>query len=461
MQQIRHPLNAGDATLDAEPFGMRIRLDYGKTGLNADFPDANLAAVLTLAPAPPLADPPQAIRKALDHPLHALPLTHSAQGKKSACIVVCDLTRPVPNAVLLPPLLEQLARAGIGDNAVTVLIATGTHRPNTPEEIVQLLGVDLAHRLRVVNHDCADKEAHRSFGTTPRGVPVFLDRAYTDADVRITVGLIEPHFMAGYSGGRKLVMPGIAALETIQAWHSPRFLEHPNARAGVVDQNPVHEENTYIAGLCPPDLMIDVTLDAARRITGVFAGHFIRAWQAGIAFCEQQARAVLSGGPADIVVTTGAGWPLDATYYQAVKGMVGALPVIKPGGDIIIASECSEGVGGPHFTRLLQQTPDLPILVKQMQAPEWRVIPDQWQVEELAKAVRHARIILVSALPPALVPSLHCHPAPTVEAALADAFHRHGSAARVVVVPKGPYVLAELESTPFVAPGQADVLQSP
>ena len=423
---------------------MRVRLDYGKAGLDVDIPDPHLAGILALAPAPPLVDVPQAVRAALAHPIDARPLAQVAQGKRTACIVVCDLTRPVPNSVLLPPVLDALAEGGIALEAVTVLIATGTHRPNTSEEIAVLLGPELANRLRAVNHICTDPATHRSFGVTPRGVPVFLDRTYTEAEVRVTVGLIEPHFMAGYSGGRKLVMPGIAALETIQAWHSPRFLEHPNARAGVVENNPVHEENRYIAGLCPPDLILDVTLDASRRITGVFAGHFDTAWRQGIVFCQQQARSLLPGGPADIVVTSGAGWPLDTTYYQTVKGMVGALPVVKRGGDVIIAAECSEGVGGPHFTDLLRTTPDLAVLLEQMQAPGWNVVPDQWQVEELAKATRHARVTLVSSLPSAPVPALHCHPSATVEAALRDALHRHGPAARIAVIPKGPYVLVEL-----------------
>lgn len=259
-----------------------VRLDYGKTGLPVALPAMNLAGVLTLAPAPPIAAVESAIRTALERPMGTRPLFETARGKKTACIVVCDLTRPVPNVRLLPPLLQSLAQGGIPENRVTVLLATGTHRPNTEVEIVQILGGDLAARLRVVNHDCTDLAKHQAFGITPRGVPVYLDRVYTEADVRITVGLIEPHFMAGYSGGRKLVMPGIAALPTIQAWHSPRFLEHPRARAGSVDGNPVHEENRYIAGLCPPDLICDVTLDANRQITGVFAGDLDTAWRAGV-----------------------------------------------------------------------------------------------------------------------------------------------------------------------------------
>jgi nickel-dependent lactate racemase len=424
---------------------MNIHLDYGKTGLAVELPDRNVAGVLSLTPAPPLADPDAAARAALAAPITARPLAEAARGKRTACVVVCDITRPVPNAVLLPPVLDALAAGGIRREDVTVLIATGTHRPNEGAELDAILGAELARSVRVVNHVCTDRASLRYFETTPNGVPVWLNRTYTGANVRVTVGLIEPHFMAGYSGGRKLIMPGIAGLETVQAWHSPRFLEHPRATNGLVAGNPVHEENTYIAGLCPPDLILDATLDEQKRITGVFAGDMIAAWQEGVRFAERHVRAVLDGGPADIVVTTCAGWPLDLTFYQAVKGMVGALPVVKLGGAIVIASQCAEGVGGPDFRRLLLETDDLDALIDAMQRPDWQFVPDQWQVEELAKAVRHNRVYLVSdGVPPDLAARLFVTPAASVEVAVADAMRTHGPDARIAVIPKGPYVIPAL-----------------
>ena len=272
---------------------MQINLDYGKSGLRVELPDANIAGVLLPSAAPPLLDTAEAINAALRQPIGTHPLTEIARSKAGGCatIAICDITRPVPNATLLPPLLHHLAQGGIPTENVTVLIATGTHRPNVGDELVQLLGADLAGRLRIVNHVCTDAGAMQDFGVTANGVPVKLNRVYTEADVKITVGLIEPHFMAGYSGGRKLIMPGIAALETVQAWHSPRFLEHPNATAGITVGNPVHDENTAIALLCPPDLMLDVTLDNERRITGVFAGDIVAAWRAGVAFAATHVKA--------------------------------------------------------------------------------------------------------------------------------------------------------------------------
>jgi len=429
---------------------MRVRLDYGKHGLFADLPDANLAGrVLTQTPAPVLADPDATVRAALANPIGTRPLNETGRGRCNACIVVCDITRPVPNRVLLPPILDALADAGIGRDRVTILVATGTHRPNDAAELDAMLGPHVARTCRVVNHVCTDPATHRSFGTTANGVPVFLDKTYCDADVKITVGLIEPHFMAGYSGGRKLVMPGIAALETVQAWHSPRFLEHPNATMGVVDNNPVHEESLRITQLVPPDLIVDVTLDAANKITGVFAGALEAAWRAGVAFAADHVRASVPA-PVDIAVTTCAGWPLDATFYQAVKGMVGALPIVKRGGSIIIAAECSEGVGGEVFTRTLLETDDLFALVDAMQRPGWTYLPDQWEVEELAKAVRNNTVYCVcdpKAIPPDTLAGLFVTPAVSVEEAVAAALAVHGPAATLAAIPKGPYVIPYVATT--------------
>ena len=423
---------------------MRVRLEYGKNGLEAELPDDNLVGVLKLTPAPPLADPVAAARAALARPIGASPLSELARGRRNACVVVCDVTRPVPNPLLLPPLLDALAEGGLKREDVSILIATGTHRPNEGAELDAMLGPEIVRTCRIVNHVCTDRAAHRFFGVTPNGVPVHLDRTYCDADLKVTVGLIEPHFMAGYSGGRKMVMPGIAALETVQAWHSPRFLEHPRATNGVLDGNPVHAENLAIAKLVPPDLIVDVTLDEANRITGVFAGDLERAWQTGVAFVEKHVRVPVAE-PVDVVVTTGAGAPLDATFYQAVKGMVGALPIVKPGGSIVIAAACSEGVGGPDFTRTLLETEDLPGLVEAMQRPGWAPIPDQWQVEELAKAVRRNDVLCVcDGIAPDTLARLFVTPAATVEDGLARALAHHGPASTLAAIPKGPYVIPYL-----------------
>jgi nickel-dependent lactate racemase len=424
---------------------MKITLDYGRTGLEVELPDTAVRHVLGLDPEPPIADPAASIRQALATPIGSAPLVDLAKGRTDACIVVCDITRPVPNALILSAMLDILADAGIPAGRVTILIATGTHRPNEGEELVEMLGADVvASGVRIVNHVCDDPSTHRTIGTGPAGIPASLDIRWLDASLRITVGLIEPHFMAGYSGGRKLIMPGIAALDAIQAWHSPRFLEHSLAANGVVDGNPVHAENLAIARLAPADFICDVTIDAARRVTGVFAGHMERAWEAGVEFVARQVRPRIPE-PVDVVLTCGGGHPLDASFYQVVKGLVGASAICKPGGTIVSAARMAEGIGSPHFRGLLERTVDLDQLVEAMGAPGWEPIPEQWQVEMLAKAKRGRRIAVFSeGVPASELARCHVDAAESVEAAVTDALERAGHGATLAVIPKGPYVIPQV-----------------
>jgi nickel-dependent lactate racemase len=426
---------------------MRVRLEYGRAGLEVELPDANVVGVLKLKPAPAIPNPPAAVAEALANPIGAKSLVELARGRRDACIVVCDVTRPVPNTILLPPILDALESGGLTRDRVTILIATGTHRPNHGAELDSMLGREIASTCRIVNHVCTDSDSQKCLGVSPNGVPVALNRTYCDADLKLSVGLIEPHFMAGFSGGRKLIMPGIAALETVQAWHSPRFLEHPNATSGVVDGNPVHEESLAIAKMARPDMIMDVTLDEQNRITGVFAGDLEAAWLAGVAFAQEHVRASVPE-PVDIVVTTCAGAPLDATFYQAVKGMVGALPIVKPGGSIVIASECAEGVGSEPFRRQLVENDDLETYIEAMQRDDWTFVPDQWEVEELAKAVRDTTVYCVAAgIAAETLAQCFVTPANTVEQGVAAAMERHGPDARIAVIPKGPYVIPTVQAT--------------
>ncbi len=423
---------------------MRIELDYGRNGLEASIPDANLAAVLRMGITAPLSEPGRAIADALDQPISCLALRDLAHGKRSATIVICDVTRPVPNWVILPRVLDVLEAAGLDRDQITLLIATGTHRPTTDAELLEMVGEDALTRCTPLNHVCTDDDAMVALGTSPNGVPVRLNRAYVEAELRITVGLIEPHFMAGYSGGRKLVMPGVAALGTVQAWHSPRFLEHPMAANGVVEGNPVHEESLAITRMAPPHMVVDVTLDESNQITGVFAGDLFEAWRVGVRHAEKDTRVAIKS-PSDIVVTTCAGYPLDATFYQAVKGMVGALPAVKPGGTIIIAAECSEGVGSEIFRQTLLNTTDLEEFTANIQHPDWEFVPDQWEVEELARAVRHCEVHCVcSGIEPDELGRLFVTPAESVEAGIEAGLKKHGPHATVTVIPRGPYVIPYL-----------------
>ncbi|HLJ97051.1 MAG TPA: nickel-dependent lactate racemase [Gemmataceae bacterium] len=423
---------------------MRITLDYGKTGLEVELPEDRLIGPLAIRPAPPLPDAAAATAAALRQPIGSPPLAAVARGRRDACILVCDITRPVPNRLLLPPILRTLEEQGIARQDILLLIATGLHRPNEGAELLEMLGPEIVANYRIENHHGKVLEEHDYLGETPNGVPIYLDRRYLRADLKITTGLIEPHLMAGYSGGRKVICPGIAALETVKVWHGPRFLEHPRADCGILKGNPVHEENTRIAQLAGCDFIVNVCLDGQRRVTWVGAGDMIQAWEEGVRFIERVVKVPIPE-PVDIVVTSAAGYPLDATWYQAIKGLTGALPIVKQGGTIILAAHLSEGIGSPEFQRLIEDNPDLRVFKQRILGKDYFVM-DQWQLEEQAKVMERCRVKVVSdGLPPETLRHCHAQPAVTVEQAVADCLTEYGPKARVAVIPKGPYVL------PYVA----------
>lgn len=422
---------------------LRLRLDYGKTGLVVDLPADRVVGPLEIGAAPPLADPEAAVAAGLERPIQARPLRELAQGKRTACILVCDITRPVPNPLILRPTLKVLHESGILPEDVLILVATGLHRASTEAERVEILGPEIAQRYRVEDHDGTRLNDHTYLGTTPNGVPAWIDTRYLQADLKITTGLIEPHLMAGYSGGRKLICPGIAALETVKLWHGPRFLEHPRADCGFLEGNPVHEENTRIALMAGCDFIINVTLDSHRRVTSVVAGDMEAAFLAGVRFVETVVRARVPE-PVDVVVTSAAGYPLDTTFYQSVKGMTGCLPILKQGGTIILAASLDEGIGSPEFQSLFQEHPTLDIFMERILGRDYFKL-DQWQLEELAKVRRKVRVKVVShGLPPDVLSGLFVEPAPSVETALAESLAEYGRSAKVAVIPKGPYVLPTL-----------------
>ena len=418
---------------------MRITLDYGKTGLEVELPDDRTQPPLELSPVPPVRDPQGAVERVLAVPIGSPPLAQLAKGRKNACVLVCDITRPVPNETILKPMLATLEAAGIARDDILLLVATGLHRPNEGDELVEMLGPEIAARYRVENHHGKVREEHTYLGTTPRGVPVWIDTRYLQADLKITTGLIEPHLMAGYSGGRKVICPGIVHLDTVKAWHGPQFLEHPKADCGFLEGNPVHEENTRIAKMAGCDLIVNVTMDRERRMTHVVAGDMEAAFLEGVRLVEQVVKSPVTQ-PADVVVTSSAGYPLDTTFYQAVKGLTGALPAVKPGGTIVLAASLSEGIGSPEFESLFEENDDLEAFVERIQGDYF--VMDQWQLEELAKVRRKARVKVVSdGLSPATLRRLFVEPAESVEKAVADSLADYGPAATVTVIPKGPYVL--------------------
>lgn len=423
---------------------MRIKMDYGKTGLMVDLPNEKVIGPLEIKNAIPLANQSQAISDALANPIGSKPLAEIAKGKKTACILICDITRPVPNKVILPQILKTIEEAGVPRSGITILIATGLHRPNEGEELVELVGEDIANNYRVENHHGKEISEHDYLGITPKGVPVYIDSRYIRAELKITTGLIEPHLMAGYSGGRKVICPGIAGIETVKVWHGPKFLEHPNADCGIVEGNPVHEENTYIALMSGCDFIVNVCVDGNRQITWAGAGDMIKAWEAGVSFVRQVVRVPIKE-PVDIVLTSCAGYPLDITWYQAVKGLIGALPIIKKGGTIILVASLTEGLGSPEFQQVLSENPDLKAFKKRILETDYFVM-DQWQLEEFAKVIEKCKVKVYSkGLEHSVLNKCHVTPIDSVEQAIAESLQEYGPLARIAVIPKGPYVLACVE----------------
>ncbi len=422
---------------------MRVKLEYGKSGLEVELPDERVVRSLAYKDAAPLPHPESAFLQVLQQPTGTPPFAELVKGRRDACILICDITRPVPNELMLRPMLEILESSGIPRSRITILVATGLHRPNEGDELVELVGPYIAENYRCENHRGKVLEEHTYLGESPRGVPIWIDTRYVEADLKITIGLIEPHLMAGFSGGRKLICPGIAALETVKVWHGPDFLENPKADCGILEGNPVHIENTWIGRRTGCHFIANVVIDSLRRPLKFVAGDMEEAFYEGVDFVRGVVRDTVDE-PVDIVVTSGAGYPLDTTFYQSVKGMTGALQIVKPGGTIVLAASLTEGIGSPEFESLFQEHASLELFVERILDKSYFVM-DQWQLEELAKVCRKAKVKLVSdGLPAETINRLFVQSAPSVEVAVQESLEEYGPDATIAVIPKGPYVLAEV-----------------
>jgi nickel-dependent lactate racemase len=420
---------------------MKIDLAFGKTGITVDLPEGFHYRVLEARTATPLPDWQSALDAALDHPIGAPPLAELARGKPSAAISVCDITRPAPNRLTLPPVLRRLEQAGIPREGITILIATGLHRAATAGEIREICGEDIAATYRVVNHDARDLSSHRHLGTTRSGTPVHIDERFAGAGLHITLGFIEPHLMLGYSGGRKLIAPGLAAQETIKVLHSPKFMRDARAVEGSIEDNPLHRELLEIARMARHDFMVDVALARDRSIAAVFAGDPVAAHRCGVEFVSHVLLETLDE-PVDAAITSSAGYPLDLTYYQCIKGVTAASHIVKPGGSILIAAACTEGAGAPEFARMLRAgLSDAAFLESIKGAP---VTVDQWQLEKLAMVTTRQSVgWYVPGLPAEYHAGLWGKSYATLRAGIAGIASTLPSGAKIAVIPEGPYVLAK------------------
>ncbi len=426
---------------------MQVKMNYGKDGLAIDFPDSWDLAVIEKPAMPLQADPPGAVRQALATPIACGPLSAEASGCRTACILICDITRPVPNSMILPPLIKELIQAGIEPGAITVLVATGLHRPNEGAELRELVGSDwVLETVNVVNHFARNDKDHTYLGTTSRGTPIRLDRRFVAADLKIATGLVEPHFMAGYSGGRKVIAPGVAHQDTITIFHNAAFLEHPGSDNCILEGNPLHEEFTEIVRRLGRVLAVNTVIDDRRRLSYVNFGEIEASHLEAVAYMARYAEIPVHR-KYRTVITSGGGYPLDKTYYQTVKGMVGAMPLLEAGGNIVIFSECSEGMGSKEYVaaqRLLNQLGAggfrKSVLAKS------RAAIDEWQTEMQLKPMELGKIHLFSDLSSSdrTLTGVSC---PEDGLLPLDFIRRIAgpSGTSIAVIPEGPYVIPRYE----------------
>lgn len=429
---------------------MIVRLAFGKTGLPVELPEGFRYHLLETKTSVPLSNPDLEINLALDAPISCTPVIELARNKRTAAISVCDITRPVPNDLLLPPLLKRLEAAGIPRGGITILIATGLHRPATEEEIKSICGDFVARNYHVVNHHARELSEHRYLGTTSSGTPVFIDERFVSADLHITVGFIEPHLMAGFSGSRKLIAPGLAAQETIKVLHSSKFMRDKHAVEGSIDENPLHRELLEIARMARHDFSIDVALSAGdggtgRPITGIFTGEPVQAHRRGVQFVGSAMLELLKS-PVEAAITTSAGYPLDLTFYQATKGVTSAAHIVKPGGRILLVASCDEGAGGPDFSDMLRKAgSDRGFLERISNRP---VVVDQWTLEKLALVTMRAEVhFYVPGLPPDYHAFLWGKVHRSPKEAITSLLRGLPPGANVAVIPDGPYVLAKVSGS--------------
>jgi nickel-dependent lactate racemase len=420
-------------------------MSYGTRGIAIPFPVEWDVTILTKKRMPVSGDPHAVIRAALDAPLGSASLREEARGCASACILVCDITRPVPNGLVLRPVIEALLAAGLQAKTITLLVATGLHRPNEGRELAEVIGDSwVLERVNAANHFARKDDDHRFVGTTRQGVPVRIDRRFLEADLRIAVGLVEPHFMAGWSGGRKLILPGIAHADTIAAFHSGRMLGHPRAATCILEGNPLHEAQLETLGMVGRTLGVNLVIDEARALSFASFGGIKESHDAAVRFADPYFRLPVPRR-FPVVLSSGAGFPLDATYYQAVKGICCGASILAPGGDLFVVSACSEGFGSADFRaaqeRLCRGGRER---FRAEAASRPRAHVDEWETTMLLKALDSGTVHLFSE---GLTEEEH---ALTGAVRIIDlpgelrAAVERSPGRRCAVLPEGPYVAPEV-----------------
>ena len=423
---------------------MKVEFSYGKGVLTVNLPENS--HVMESKGGDFIRTPYEEIQRAVRNPIGTKPLVEIVKSKtriEDVCVVVSDHTRAVPNRIILPPFLQELQKAGISPGQIIFLVASGMHRPTSRKEKVELLGRDIAEKYRVIDHDA--KNPGGLARVRRNGREFFVNRTYAEADLKILTGLIEPHFMAGFSGGRKSICPGIAGMETIKYFHSPALLESPFANTGTLAGNPCHEFASEMAEAAGADFVLNVTLDKKKKITGIFAGDIKKAHLAGTRHCEKE-NLVYVDKPFEIVITGNGGYPLDRDLYQTVKGLVSAADIVAEGGLIICFSECVDGIGSENFRNLLFGMENSRKFLKMISKPGF-FVPDQWEVEELIKVLNKAKVrIYSSGLKGREIEKAHMAPVKDIDKTIKDSLREYGKKVSVAAIPDGPYTMVKIKN---------------
>jgi nickel-dependent lactate racemase len=414
--------------------------------LELDLPKGNVLSVLQSRKVEPASSEAENVRNALCNPVRGEPLLEVASRGRSVCILVSDYTRAAPNRVLIQPILEQLRRRGRSPRDVRILVAYGLHKLAPEGELVEFLGKRVVEEFEVIDHDAEDDSQLMHIGRTSFGTEVWVNKIILDSDLVIMTGLIEPHFFAGYSGGRKSILPGVAGRDSVYQNHSYNMIAHPMSRYGMLNGNPIHKDMIEAAKMAAEGrgYIVNVVMDKEGRIAKTFAGDMVEAHRAGVEYLNRLVR-VKAPRRAGIVITSNGGYPLDRDLYQAVKGMATGRIVVKQGGVIIIFSECLDGVGRGHefFFRLMAEAKSPERVLERIRREE--PIKDQWEAQILAQIVMRANVILVSnKIKDSLVEEMHLIPAQSPEEALELAEKIAGKEEKIIAIPEGPYVIPDL-----------------
>ena len=416
---------------------MHISIPWGRTHLTAELPDHRVRGVLKSrleGYVPPMGQR-ELVEAALASPIGSKRLEVLAAGKKNIVLIASDHTRPVPSKVLVPPMLEAIRR-GNPEAEITILIATGCHRGTTKDELIEKFGPEIVAKERIVIHDCEESENMVTLGTLPSGGTIRINRLAAEADLLISEGFIEPHFFAGFSGGRKSVLPGIVARETVHWNHNAEFIADPHSRTGILENNPIHRDMVYAARTAKLAFICNVVINAKHEVVGAFAGDCEQAHIAGTEFLKGLCRC--EAVPAQITITSNNGYPLDQNIYQAVKGMTAGEATCQEGGVIIMSAACNDGHGGEAFRKTISQDLSAQEILDAIQAtPKQDTLSDQWQSQILARILAKFHVVLISQADPELVRSLKMHPAADLAEALQIAESLVGKDASITVIPEG------------------------